>query len=78
MEDALLGTAHQLGLGSLECRSGFGLVAGGNRLLDLADEGPHAADAVLVDLGAAGGDAGGLLRRFRVGHLALVLLQKCV
>jgi cystathionine beta-lyase len=63
-------TTYQLEerLCSLEGGLRLGLVAGGDRLFHLAHEGAHAADAVLVHFGAAGGDAGGLLRRFRIGH----------
>ena len=74
MHHALLGAAHQLWLGRVESAFGVGLVARGNCLLKLPHEGADAADAILVDLGAAGGAAGGLLRRFRIGHMALVLL----
>src|SRR5215203_1269532 len=45
VNDALLGGPHELGLRGAEGLGGGGLVARRDRLLDLADEGPHAAAA---------------------------------
>lgn len=52
MHDALGRRAHQFRLGSQEGRLRSGLVAGGQRFLDLADIGPDARAAVLVHRGA--------------------------
>src|SRR5690348_10954409 len=52
VDDALLRGPCDLGLGRLERGNGFVVLAAGDRLFDLADEGAHARPARLVDLGA--------------------------
>src|SRR6056297_1486630 len=52
VQDALVGTAHDLRLRGLEGGGRLCTVAAGDRFLDLADEGPHARLARLVDCGA--------------------------
>ena len=71
VQHALGGGAHQFRLRCLEGSLGRGLVAGGQRLFDLADEGADARAAVLVDRRAAGDLARCLFGR---GVLAMVPL----
>ena len=62
--DALLGRAHENRLGGAQGAGGSGLVAGGQRLLDLAHVALSAARASgLVDLGALDHLASGFLGR---------------
>jgi len=61
VDDALGGGAVDFRLGSLEGREGNGVVAGGDRFFNLADEGADAAAARLVDRGAGSDLAGRLL-----------------
>ncbi len=66
MGDALGHAAHDLRLRDLERLGGHREVAGGDRLLDLADEGADARAARAVDSGAALGLARALLGGRRV------------
>ncbi len=75
MDHALLRAAHDFGLRILQRGLGSRLVAGGDRLFDLADIGAHAAAAVLVDRGAALGDASRFLCGFGIGHLSLLFAR---
>ncbi len=68
MNDALGGCAHQLRLCGPQCGGSCYRVAGGQCLLDLADEGADTRAASLVDLSAASDLAGRLFRRSRIGH----------
>jgi hypothetical protein len=52
VEHAARDTAEQFGLDARQSGGGLILVAGGDRRLDLLDEGPDAADAGAVDLRA--------------------------
>src|SRR5882762_9563017 len=60
--------AHQLGLGLHEGVLGGRSVAGGQRLVELAQEGAHARAAGGVDFGSAGDLADRLLGAGRIGH----------
>ena len=61
MDNALGGSAVDLGLGSLESGEGGCVITSGDRFLDLANERAHAATTRLVDRGAGSNLAGRLL-----------------
>src|SRR5947208_17090003 len=73
MHDTLLCSAHDLGLGHLERRESRGLVAGGDRLLDLAYRAAHARTARGIDFGAARDHASGFAGGGGVGHCLSVV-----
>src|SRR4051812_48688862 len=54
MDHALLGRAHDRGLGLFESVERLGTIAGGDRILDLADECAQPRAARLVDCSAPG------------------------
>ena len=68
MEDALLGSSHQLWLGCAQSGICASLVARGDGFFDLAQEGAHAAAAGLVDVGFVGNLPDCFLGRTGVGH----------
>src|SRR5919107_3126297 len=68
VHDALLSGAHHLRLSRAQGGHSLGLVAGCDRLFDLADEGPHPATTRLVDRGALRDLAGHILGGHGVGH----------
>jgi len=68
MHDAFLRRADQSRLGLGHRRGRTGAITGGDRLLDLADRGPHARAPGFIDDGSARGLAGGLLCGFRIRH----------
>src|SRR6185436_13290883 len=68
MHDALLRGAHDLGLRCLECCCCCYLVAGRDRLLDVAHGRAHARAARGVDFGAARDHACGFAGGGSIGH----------
>src|SRR5665648_592132 len=68
VEQALLRRPHHQRLGFLQRGLGGVLIAGGDRLLDLAHGTAHAAPPGLVLDGTADGLANGFLRRLSIGH----------
>jgi hypothetical protein len=72
VDNALGNPPHHSRLGQLERGGGGGLVAGGNRLFHLADDGADLAPAVLIDGRTFDGLTGAFLRR-RMGLHGLTL-----
>ena len=68
MDDAVLGGADNHRLGGLQRLGGGFVIAGGNRFLDLADEGAHARTAGTVDRRAMLNFTDGLFGRRGIRH----------
>jgi hypothetical protein len=68
MHDALLCRADQSRLGLRQGRGCSAVIAGRNRLFDLANRGAHARTLRFVDDSSARGLSGGFLGGFRIGH----------
>src|SRR5215213_825470 len=73
MDHALLRGAHDLRLGGLERGESRPLIAGGDRLLDLAHRGTHARTARGIDFSPARDDARGFAGGRSVGHCLSVV-----
>src|SRR5690606_40881192 len=69
MNNALAGSAVDLGLGRLEGSESGSMITGGDGFFNLADEGAHTAAARLVHRGAGFDLAGSILGLGLVGHI---------
>jgi hypothetical protein len=78
MDDPLLRSAHDQGLGLVQGGIGGTTIPPSDRLLHLADESSHLAAAVSIDRRASRDFADGLLGRSRIRHVVPRNIRPCI